>query len=567
MHSGNRWIVSARVGCSAIGFGGLMVMGSGSALAQTQVPSQGEISRERLKLPPVESPRFSLRIQAPDRSAVPKAIDAVEFQLDDVVVEGATAFPKDVIDGYFAKVKGKRVGLAAVREAALALEGFYRDRGYFLTRVFIAPQPVTNSMIKVTVIEGFIEDVTVEGLDEGTRNAVRSALLPLLERKPIDLPTLERRLLVLNDMPGISGTSVLRPGTQIGGSSLIVTLDAPADGVQFAVNNAASRILGPWNYALNANLNRPFNLPGSFNVGISAGGRDLKSVQTISGRYSVGLGNNGLITSFGILAAKAEPGGTVRPLEIRNMLLSFSARARYPIVRSRSLSLFLEGGLSVNRSDTDILGQPLIRDRTTVLDGGLSLQQNGWLDGATTLSGSIYQGLPIFGAIGVASPAPSTLNFDPDFTRFTYSVQRQQKLPGRFSGLFAFQGQFTNSKLLSGELVSFGGQSIGRGFDPSSITGDRGYGGLIELRYDLPITKAWLTNAQFYGFIDGARTISIATVAIPKSTQSIRSAGGGVRVAHRYGVVDFQVAYAHRQLGGADERANPRALISAVFAY
>ena len=79
-------------------------------------PSQGEISRERLTLPPVRTPKFELRIQSTDKSAVPKSIESVQFVLRDVLVEGATAFPADAVNALFAEIKGKRVGLGAVRE-------------------------------------------------------------------------------------------------------------------------------------------------------------------------------------------------------------------------------------------------------------------------------------------------------------------------------------------------------------------------------------------------------------------------------------------------------------------
>jgi hemolysin activation/secretion protein len=390
-------------------------------------------------------------------------------------------------------------------------------------------------------------------------------LSPLLDHKPIDLSSLERQLLILNDIPGISGSSVLRPGTTLGGSSLIVTLDKAVNSYQLAIDNTASKILGPWVYAANANFNRPFDLPGSFDLGLSAGGRNLQAVQTVSGRYSVSILNSGLLASFGVLAARARPDGSVRPLNIVNSAISISARARYPIIRGRALSLFAEAGLSVNRSNTDILGAPLIRDRTTDLDMGLSLQQNGWLNGSTSVSVIVFQGLQILGAIDQTAAAPSTPNFDPAFTKLVYSAQRSQQLPNHFSAVITFLGQYTKSKLLSGELISFGGSSVGRGYDPSAITGDRGFGGLAELRYDLPVTKTWARNLQIYGFVDGARTTNIATAVIEKSSQSIRSAGGGLRVYHPYGMIDFQLGYASRRLGGADERANPRALILATF--
>lgn len=559
---------------TAMSVSGVVLVSAGTAQAQVappppQVvqPSQGEISRERLTLPPVRTPKFELRIQSTDKSAVPKSIEAVQFQLRDVVVDGATAFSADVVNGFFADIEGKRVGLGTVREAATKLEALYREKGYFLTRVFIPPQPIANGIVKVTVIEGFIEDITVEGLDPATQRSVRAMLAPLLERKPIDLPSLERRLLILNDIPGIGGTSVLRQGATLGGSSLIITLDERPDSYQVAINNGASRILGPWSYGVNATFNRPLNLPGSFNFGLNAGGRSLQAVQSVSARYSQAITKEGLLASVGVLVAKARPGGSVRPLDIVNNLISISARARYPFIRSREFSLFGEMGLSVNRSDTDILGQPLIRDRTTVLDIGLSAQQNGWLNGSTTFSATVNQGLPILGALNAAAPAPSTLGFEPNFTRLVYSIQRTQPLPARFSAQLNFQGQYSNSKLLSGELVSFGGSSVGRGFDPAAITGDRGYGGLAELRYDVPISNVVVRNAQIYGFVDAARTTSLATAMAARVSQSIQSAGGGLRISHRYGTVDIQGAYARRALGGADQRPNPRALISATFAY
>lgn len=575
--TGLRGNYACRFGLGAISVGGTVLTTMGSAYAQVPPPpspppqivqpSVGEISRERLTLPAIQKPKFQLRIQSPDSSAVSKSIDSVKFLLRDVIVEGSTAFPPEVVQGIFAEVKGKTVGLGDVRKAATKLEARYRDEGYFLTRVFIAPQPISNGAIKVTVIEGFIEDITVEGLDPATQKTVRAALAPLLTRKPIDLPSLERRLLILNDIPGIAGTSVLKQGTTLGGSSLVVTLEDRPDSYQVAINNGASRILGPWSYAANATFNRPLDLPGSFNLGISAGGRNLQSVQTVSARYTRAVGKEGLLTSVGILVAKARPGGSVRPLNIVNNLISVSARARYPFIRSREFSLFGEVGLSVNRSDTDILGQPLIRDRTTVLDFGVSAQQNGFLNGSTTANVGLYQGLPILGAIKNDAPAPSTLNFDAQFTRIVYSIQRTQPLPARFSAFLSFQGQYTNSKLLSGELVSFGGSAVGRGFDPAAITGDRGYGGLAELRYDLPISNVVIRSAQIYGFVDAARTTSLATVVLPAISQNIQSGGGGIRINHRYGSIDFQGAYARRLLGGADERPNPRALISATFAY
>ena len=548
----------------------LMLVAAQPAAAQITpptLPSQSEISRERVTLPPPETPTFDLRIQTPEKSAVPKAIDEVEFQVREIVVEGATAFPPDQIDGFFAPLEGKTIGLEAVREAAARLENLYRENGYFLTRVFVPPQQIENDRLTIRVVEGYIGDIYVEGMDEGTRADVQKMLAPLLQRKPIDLASIERRLLVLNDMPGVSGTSVLRQGAALGASDLVVTLAVPRNLYQLTFNNSGSKILGPWTYAANANLNRPLDLPGALTLGVSAGGRHLEAVRTVSARYSFGLGLDGFIASVGAIVAKAKPAGSLRPLDIVNDLVSISARGRYPLIRGRADSLFVEAGLSVNRSKTDILGARLVDDQTSVGDIGLIYQQNGWLDGTTTISANVFQALPIFDAMERDAPLPSVANFDPHFTRFTYALQRVQKFPSNFSSLIALQGQYTNSKLLSGELISFGGPTLGRGYDPSAITGDRGIGALAELRYDAPITKSWFNGAQFYTFLDGARTVSLAAPMVERSVEKIRSKGIGVRLYHRYGLIDVQAADAYRRLGGADERRDPRVLISGSFLF
>ena len=46
----------------------------------------------------METPNFELRIQAPEKSAVPKAVDAIEFAVREVAVEGATAFPPEQVN-------------------------------------------------------------------------------------------------------------------------------------------------------------------------------------------------------------------------------------------------------------------------------------------------------------------------------------------------------------------------------------------------------------------------------------------------------------------------------------
>ncbi len=546
------------------GFGGAAPLAAQSLPpGSPALPSQSDISRQRVPMPlPLPEPKFDFRIQAPERSAVPKAVDAVEFALSRVAVEGVTVFPKATVDEIFAPLTQHAVHLDEVRAAAAKLEEMYHAKGYFLSRVFVPPQRVEGARLTIRVVEGYIEAVHVTGLDAKSRAAAYRQLRKVMERKPIDLATIERLLLILNDTPGVSATSVLKQGSALGASEMLVTLEKPQTIFQASINNSNSLILGPWTYGVNAIVNRPLGLPGSLSMGAAVSGPRFDATQSGNMRFSMGIGSHGLVASAGMLVALAHPGASLLPLNVHNRLVSVSARLRYPLIRSRARSLYLEGGLTLSRSMTDILGQRITEDRQTVGDIGLTFQEARFLNGSFTAAANVFHGFRILGASDRRALRPSVAGFNPSFTRMMFSLQRQQNLVPRVGAVFSMQAQYSRSKLLSGETIAFGGPNIGRGYDPSTVIGDRGIGGVVELRYDLPVGKRGSSVAQFYGFADAARATSLAGPTTPATSDRSRSVGAGVRLIYPRFTASVEVAKALVHFDGSSPRANPRVLVS-----
>ena len=242
-------------------------------VAYSQVPLPGDADTSRLRpprLPLPTTPKFDLRIESPEKSPVPKAVDDITFEVKAIDLEGAEYYAKNEIDKIFAPLIGKKISLDELRKATERLEKKYKDDDFFLVRVIIPPQEVENGVFKVKVIEGYINNVFVEGGNKYSREKILSIVKKLENKKPVDLQSLERALLLLNDLPGISGNGVLRQGSDIGSSELLVTINPPPPtSYMLTLNNGASKTMGQYSTNINATFNNP-NYPSSVSVGFSS---------------------------------------------------------------------------------------------------------------------------------------------------------------------------------------------------------------------------------------------------------------------------------------------------------
>ncbi len=527
-----------------------------SAQSGISLPPQSDIARQRvepLPLPPVD---YDFRIQNPERSAVPRAVDEIEFSVRAIRVIGAHHFPEREVRGIFAPLEGKTIVLEDLRKAAQQLEDRYRTEGYFLTRVFVSPQQVKDGVLEVQVLEGYVGAAFVEAPNAPSRRHVEKSLKGVIGQRPAQFQDLESRLLLINDTPGLAGTSILRQGAELGSSEMLVTLTRVPNAYRSSFSNTASDILGPMTYGLGASLSQPFGRPGRLDVDLSASGEKLSELRSANLRYAWPLGHRGAVLAIGGLVGFAKPGGAVSALEIKSRIMSFNSRLRVPLLRSRPSSVYLDVAMTLNRSRLEALGQRIVDDKGTVAAIGLSWQQIGWLKGATTITVTVSRGLEIFGAIARSAALPSVQGFKPDFTKLNYSLQRTQSLTDRITAQFNVQGQYTGDRLLLGELVSFGGPSIGRGYDPSLLAGERGLGLVGELQYDLPVKlPPVMDSAKIYGFADWARATTLAAGTVPKRNQYISSLGVGVRsVLWQHASIDMQLARAVRTVAGDPRR-------------
>ena len=524
----------------------------GSALPGAVQPGRGD---RPAPIPPSQ-PDFDFSIDAPSRSAVGRAVDTVTFTLKNLTVTGSKTIPAESFRPLYEKLIGQTIKLSNILDVADAIEKMYRDRGYILVRAYVPPQRVRDGVFTINVVEGRIAHVTVQGGTPATQEQIKQYIQPSMDRAPLPLASMERGLLLSNDLPGTQASGVLKPSEDIpGASDLVVSVDQPRFTGGLGADNRGSRYSGLWTLNADAEVNSVFDGADQLS-GVFTTSPDATEQVAGQARYRRAIGPDGVIGTIAGTITHGQPGSTLTSFGVVTDSWAVGPRVTWPVIRTRAESLQLDGGVTFQQADIDVLSTRIAHDVWRVADINATWLYSNWLGGSWLTTVGVAQGIPGLGASPNLSANLSRKGGYLDFTKLTGLVRYVGVMPEGFSVVVTGQGQFSSVPLINGELISFGGVGIGRGYDPGAITGDHGIGGSGELRYDVPWANRYVLGVQPYIYVDGGQTWYIQRGAAIDSSlidQSIVSMGGGVRLALPYNAsLGLEGARTLRSVTGSD---------------
>jgi len=481
-----------------------------ATVAAQQIPptaQPGAIERERQqpRQPRSTSPLPGVTFKEELPQAPPGA-DTTTFTLQSLDVSGNVVLSDDVLLGPYRAEIGKTISVQRVYEIAAGMTAVYRDAGYVLSAVVVPAQAIAEGKVSLSAVEGYLSAVSVEGY-KGRRDGMVEAIgRDLTSEKPLRLATLERNLLLLNDLPGITAQGVLqRSATEPGGSDLTIRLARQATGFDAGVNNRGSEVQGPVRYEGGLTLNSLFGLFGETRFSF------LAADPTSELKYGF-ISHTSRLTASGLdlrvyaSKSRAEPelGVDFQDFNLETDTDQVGAELKYPIIRSRERNLYARGALTYHDGATDsTFPEEVTRDVISALRAGLTWDQVDRWNGVNIVDWEFAQGIDAFGASDEGDPQLSRDGGRPDFTKTTLYLARLQSLGSGWSILLAGSGQYAFTNLLSPEEFAFGGEPFGRAYDSSELVGDSGAAGKLELRYTFDaLGRGGLTT---YGFYDTGR--------------------------------------------------------------
>ena len=349
----------------------------------------------------------------------------------------------------------------------------------------------------------------------------------ITEEKPMNIGTLERYLLLMNDLAGVHAESLLQPSKDtFGAAELVLKVERKSVDVSTTTDNRGSKYNGPQELSGMVAENSLLGLDDRTQFRYATVNPTWE-MRLFDLQETVPIFDNG--TTLGLEASRTytTPGYALETLQIAAISNDYQLHLTHPLIRSRAENLSITGTFDYRNTDTEIFEHtPLTDDRLRILRAGATYNSGDRFGGVNVLDAQVSRGLNIFNASSFGDNRSRPLGVS-NFTKLDADISRTQSLPYQFSVMTALTGQYSADPLLTSEQLGLGGAQFGSAYDPSEVLGDQGIAARAELRYDDRPGDSWLTSYEPYLFYDVGSVWNKHPTA--KQPHSLSSTGIGLR--------------------------------------
>ena len=472
----------------------------------------------------------------------------VQVTLNSVTFRGATAVAEAELRGAYAEYLGKPQPVSVICRIRDRAARIVFDQGV-LARIEIPEQRIAGGALVLEVIEAHVVNVRVRGDVGPAQAAVERYAEKLRGMTPFDMAKAQRYLLLASDVPGLRVRAAIRPSTSGERGAVDIDLNVTRDGPTAiaSVQNSGSKSTGRWGGLVRGEM-AGYTAYGESTSLTAFHTLDSNEQWLVQLAETARFGSEGLTTGGSITYGESRPGGALKPLDLKSRSIVGNLEAAYPFLRSRNQNLNLAGGLDiVDQKTTSGLAGLLSRDKLRVAyahaDGDYRTE---FAQRPTLLSGGVTlrKGLSILGGSDAGDAFITRAQAKPDAWTLRAQGGADIALSDRLSASVRAQAQYSDDILLPYEQMALGGLTVGRGYDPAALLGDKGISGAFEVRYGaLQLHPKVLASP--YGFIDAGYVVNNKTsVTFLEKDRSLTSIGAGVtfRLFNR---ANLEVTYAH----------------------
>ncbi len=465
----------------------------GTILQQVQ-PFQQAVPSPRRERPAINNEGNNP--PTPERPAV-----AVDVKTINII--GNTLFDTATLHALVADAEGKSLTLDQLDEMAARIGQYYHRRGQTFARAVVPAQVIQSGVVRFLVIEARYGKVGINNQTRVNDVLLQATAAPLQTGQAVDQAVLDKSLLLLSDIPGVMVQATLRPGDGMGTSDLSIdATPGPSVSGSVVLDGYGNSYTGRGRVGGTVYFNNPLQHGDVLSLSGLSSGPGLNY-----GRMSYESLVNGQGTRAGAAYSSLnyKVGGSLEPLNAHGSAETGSLWGKHPLVRSQTVNLYGQvqydtvqlrervdlAGIKTDRH-LDSWTSSLTGDwRDTLVSGGISTWSLGWTRGRV-----------VFDAAEAQLDDAASAKTQGWFSKANLSFSRVQRLGQNSTLHFSWAGQWASTNLDSSQKMSVGGPYSVRAYDVGTLSGDAGYRGSIEVRYDLG--QAGGGKLQGVAFWDGA---------------------------------------------------------------
>lgn len=463
-------------------------------------------------------------------------IESPCFDIKTVQLKGNTLLARDDIEHIIVPYKGQCLGKNGVNQLMAKLTTAYIDHGYITSRVYIPPQDLTTGILEFIVIEGTLENFSINNNSAQDRRKLWWAMPPQ-SGNYLSIAEIEQGIDQINRVPSANAKMKLWPGRETGATHIQVlntTQDEFRGNLEWNNEGQASTGKQKIRFGMDADNILGINDTWGFNY---IGSKDTNAL-TLNNSFPFRDWTFSLSHSYSEYL-NILPGNT----DLFGQSNTSTLGTDYLVYRNGKRKINWSTSLTVRRSERRLLGVELAPQKLVPFRTALNLSENlPW--GFYSLETGIVHGTKLFGASKDAS-----------------NIQREEpkaqfnKLDGRFtlvvpSAWLSYQTslafQLTNDLLYSSEQIHIGDKSTVRGFDTTAASGEKGLYWRNDFNFNshtlvsnlgLATAAPWLRYGSLFTFID------VGWVEPKLIKRADRAAGTGLGLKINYNDISASITW------------------------
>ncbi len=454
------------------------------------------------------------RLPVPGRATTAEAVNDVpastgpQVTVRRFVLDARAELDEAVMQAAIGRYLNRPVSYEELQAAAQAVALAYRQAGWVVSAV-LPEQDISDGEVRITVTNALFGGVSMRGGEavglrlRNIESYITDQQTPL---QPLRTDALERALLLIDDLPGLSATGVLRAGQYAGETDLLVQIEPSArHSGEISLDNTGARstgyqrVLANWNKSGLLTWGDQFsaNLVHTFTA-YQSDGSDYQRVN-----YSLPLGYDGLrlalggsVFSYRLVSSEFSGLGFYGESDAWDLELT------YPLLRHPSKNLYLMARAEQKHFDNQGANITVSRYRVEEQSWGVRGNLYDDLGAGASSAGSLIvsSGFLDLRDSPTESTDATTTATNGTFTRLRYSLARDQGLGRGFSVFAAVNGQTADKNLDSSEKFYLGGSNGVRAYPASEGSGYQGFVLNLEARWKP--TADWQLAALYdYGYV------------------------------------------------------------------